>query len=452
MAAQELQQLGIRGAAFAYKRAQSSESAETGIQQPLRGLEVARRFVREQAGESSGILVDLGALHSIFRVVPQSVAFITDPRAAADLLRHEDFTSLSSDHPTYQAFKPYVGEYIVFKYEKDEWLADRKPAAQPFSQSAMDHERSEEVARDALESVMGLASDNGLPGNWIKYLTSYQVVKHVTGHEVDPEMLSGAVDAHTAYTGRTLREIIVGAAPRSVGKIITYPTLRNYHRLKHEIVQGEPSGIVEYVLENLPEGRRDIADVTGSLIGGLSTLRSFMENIFYVMAKYPELQDAALQDPSLIKRIMQETGRMYPAAPYVLRKTTKDVSMGNTTIPKDSLVVFGIFAYGVNPAIKNPDEFNPHRDGLDAMFTTQGGAANVFSYGPRACLGKYLGTEILETTTRLMVQNYQIRCLNDPILMIGKGIGSSFDRPVEFQLVERATGKEIAATSKTKKQ
>lgn len=444
----ELQELGIRKAAVAYRRAWNSVSAETGVKQPLRGLDVARRFVREQAGDSPGILIDFGALHSIFGVIPRSVAFITEPRTAADLLRHEDFASLSSDHPTYQAFKPYVGKYIVFKYKKGEWLDDRKAAALPFSQQEMDRKRSEEVSQDALESVMSLVSNDSLPGNWIKYLTSYQVVKHVTGQEVNPEILSGAVDAHTAYTGRTLREIIVGAAPRSIGKIITYPTLRNYHRLKHEIADRESGGIVKHVLENLPEGTRDITDVSASLIGGLSTLRSFMENILYVLAKNPKLQDAALQNPSLVRRIMQETARMYPAAPYILRKTIQDIQLGNITIPRDSLIVFGIFAYGVNPEIDNPEEFDPNRKGLDAMFSTQGGAANVFSYGPRACLGKYLGTEILEATSRLMVEQYQIRCLNDPIPIIGKGIGSSFDRPVQFQLVERSTGREISTTSR----
>lgn len=448
MATQELKRLGIIEAAVAYRQARKSMSAETGVRQPLRGLDVARRFVKEQAGDCSGILIDLGVLHSIFGVIPQSVALITEPQTAADLLRHHDLSSLSSDHPTYQAFKPYVGKYIVFKYTKDEWLEDRKAAALPFSQQEMDPERSGEVSRDAIESVMNLVANGSLPGNWIKYLTSYQVVKHVTGHEVDPEILSGAVNAHTTYTGRTLREIILGATPKSIGKIITYPILRNYHRLKHEIADRKPSGIVEKVIQNLPEGKRDLADVSASLIGGLSTLRSFMENILYVLAKNPKLQDEALQDSSLVKRIMQETARVYPAAPYIFRKTIQDVHLGNTTIPKNSLVAFGIFAYGVNPDIADPGEFNPNRGGLEAMFTTQGGAANVFSYGPRACLGKYLAAEILETTARLMLEKYQIRCLNDPILMIGKGIGSSFDRPVEFQLVDRSTGRVISAISK----
>lgn len=448
MAKTELRQLGIREAMVGYRHAWKGVSAETGMRQPLRGLDVARRFVKEQTEDNSGILVELGALHSIVGVMPQSVALITEPKTAADLLRHDDFSSLSSDHPTYQAFKPYVGRYIVFKYTKEEWLEDRKAAALPFSQQEMDIERSKEVSQAALESVMGLVVNDSLPGNWIKSLTSYQVVKQVTGHEVDPEILSGAVDAHTVYTGRTLREIIVGAMPRSIGKIITYPTLRKYHRLKHEIADKEPSGILEKVMQNLPEGKRDLADVSASLIGGLSTLRSFMENMLYVLAKNPKLQETTLQDPSLVRRIMQETARMYPAAPYILRKTIQDVQLGNTTIPKNSLVVFGIFAYGVNSEIANPEEFNPNRDGLEEMLTTQGGAANVFSYGPRACLGKYLGVEILETTARLMVEKYQIRCLNDPILMIGKGIGSSFDRPVEFQLVDRLTGRKISATSK----
>ncbi|MBI4098034.1 MAG: cytochrome P450 [Candidatus Levybacteria bacterium] len=444
----ELKQLGIGETAAAYRSAWNSVSTETGIKQPFRGLDVARRFIKDTAKDNSGILVDLAVMHSIVGVVPRSMAFITDPVTAAALLRHEDFASLSSDHPTYQAFKPYVGEYIVFKYTKDEWLEDRKAAALPFSRQEMNRELSEQVSKDAIDSVMGLASNESLPGNWIKYLTSYQVVKQVTGHEVAPKILSDAVNAHTAFTGKTLREIMVGSMPKSVGKIISYPTLRNYHRLKREIAGNDPDGIVKHVLENLPEHRRDMDDVSASLIGGLSTLRSFMENIFYVLAKNPNLQDAALKDPSVIRRVMQETGRKYPAAPYILRKTTKDIRLGDTTIPKDSLVVFGIFAYGVNPEIADPDNFDPNREGLEEMFTNQGGAANVFSYGPRACLGKYLGEEILETTAKLMVERYQIYCLNNPILMIGKGIGSRFDKPPEFRLTDRKTGITTIATSK----
>lgn len=447
MARQELQQLGIREAVTSYRQARSSVEAEKGIPQPLRGLDVARRFVREQTGDSSGILVELGALHSILRVVPPAIALITDPQTSADLLRHSDFTALTSDHPTYQAFKPYVGEYIVFKYTKGEWLEDRRAAAIPFSQQEMDHERSLEVSRDGLESVIGLASDDTLPGNWIKYLTSYQVVRHVTGQEVDPAILSGAVNAHSTFTGKTLREVLIGTAPKSIGKIISYPTLRRYHRLKHELAEREPSGILEHVMENLPEGRRDAADISASLIGGLSTTRSYMEILLYVLAKNPQLQNEALQNPSLLKRIMKETARAYPAAPYILRKAKQDIPLGNTTIPRNSLVVFGIFAFGNNPEINDPEQFDPNREGLEEMFTTQGGAANVFSYGPRACLGRHLGTEILEATTQTMLERYEIRCLNEPILMIGKGIASSFDRPVQFQLIDRSTKRQISATS-----
>lgn len=447
MARQELQRLGIREAVVSYRQAWRSVENESGMSQPLRSLDVARRFVREKAGDTSGIIIDLNALHLILGVVPRSIALITDPVVAADLLRHDDFISLSSDHPTYQAFKPYVGKYIVFKYKKDEWLEDRKAAAIPFSHQKMDHERSKEISQDALESVIGLVSGDNLPVNWIKYLTSYQVVKHVTGHEVDPAILSGAVDAHSVYTGSTTREVLIGKTPRSIGKIISYPILRNYHRLKHEIAGKMPAGILQHVLENLPQERRDVADISASLIGGLSTLRSYMENLLYVLAKNPQLQNEALQNPLLLRKIMQETGRAYPAAPYILRKTTQDVQLGDTMIPKDSLIVFGIFAYGNNPEINDPEQFNPNRENLEEMFTTQGGAANVFSYGPRACLGQHLAVEILEATARAVLENYEIHCLNSPILMIGKGIGSHFDRPVQFQLIDRLTKKSISATS-----
>lgn len=447
MARQELVQLGIREAATSYRQALRSVEAERGKPQPLRGLDVARRFVREQVGDLSGILVDIGVLHTVLRVVPPALALITDPKVAADLLRHEDFSSLSSDHPIYQAFKPYVGKFIVFKYGNDEWLEDRKAATIPFSHQKMDQDRSREGSRDALENVMALAINDALPRNWIKHLTSYQVVKQVTGKDTDPVVISKAVNAHSAYTGNTLREIVIGAAPRSIGKIISYPILRDYHHLKHEITQGEPAGIVQQVMENLPSERQDIVDISASLIGGLSTLSSFMENILYVLAKNPHLQEEALQDPSLLTRVIQETGRMYPAAPYILRKATKDISLGSTKIPEGSLVVFGIFAYGTNPDIPNPEKFDPNREGLEEMFTTQGGAANVFSYGPRACLGKYLGIEILEATTKTILERYKIRCVNDPILMIGKGIGSRFDKPVQFQLIDKLTNRLISATS-----
>ncbi len=447
MAKPELQRLGVGEAAASYRSAWNDVSKEKGVKQPLRGLDVARRFVRDQVGDSSGVIVDLDILHRVFPFAPSALALITDPVASADLLRHNDFTALTSDHPTYQAFKPYVGEFIVFKFERESWLEDRRAAALPFSHQRMDSERSLEVSREGVQSVMNLTSDGALPRNWIKYLTTYQVVKHVTGHVVDPAVLSGAVDAHTNYTSRTFREILIGSAPRSVGKLISYPTLRNYHNLKHELKKENPDGLLAEVLQKMPDEKRDAADVTGSLIGGLSTTRAYMEILLYVLAKNPGLQSEAAQKPELLRRIMQETARIYPAAPYILRKATRDIPMGETEIPKDALVVFGIFAFGTNPDISDPEKFDPERENLEEMFTTQGGAANVFSYGPRACLGKHLGTEILHSTAQAILERYRIDALNSPTLMIGKGIATSFDEPVEFQLTNRETGSKITATS-----
>lgn len=447
MARAELQQLGLRKAAASYRQAWRSVSAEKGIPQPLRGLDVARRFVREQAGDTSGILLDLGLLRTILRT-PPAVAVITDPKTAADLLRHDDFSGLSSEHAIYQAFRPFVGNYLVYQNTKAGWLDDRRAAALPYSKQEVDPQEAQQISSDALESVIGLGSSNEFPRNWIKYLTVYQVVRHSTGHEVDPTILADAMEAHSKYTGRTIREVIIGNSPRTIGRILAYPTMRRYYRLQHEIAAREPAGRLKKVMDNLPQHRRDTADIAATLIGGLSTTRSYIQNTLYVLARNPDLQTKALQDPSFLRRVVQETARAYPAAPYILRKAARDLKLGNTTIPAGSLVVFGIFAYGTNPEISDPNRFDPSREDLEEMASSQGGAANVFSYGPRACLGKHVGVQIVESTARAILQRYDIRLLNNPVLTIGKGIGSSFDRPVQFQLIDRLTKVPISATSK----
>lgn len=89
--------------------------------------------------------------------------------------------------------------------------------------------------------------------------------------------------------------------------------------------------------------------------------------------------------------VIQETTRLYPAAPILQRQAMQDLKVGNLVIPKDTVVLISLPALHQDPAMWGQDamEFKPERfiNGVSA-------ACKVpqiyvpFGFGDRVCLGQ----------------------------------------------------------------
>lgn len=131
-------------------------------------------------------------------------------------------------------------------------------------------------------------------------------------------------------------------------------------------------------------------------------------------------------DLALVQRCVHEALRLRPTNPGIRRRATQDVTIGDTFIPRGSLVVLDTATANRDRSVfgLSPDEFNPER-AVPGHATRYG---HSFGGGAHACMGRILAVgqpiggdglpnDHLFGLVSLMVQ-----------FMIQKGIGQDPDR------------------------
>lgn len=122
--------------------------------------------------------------------------------------------------------------------------------------------------------------------------------------------------------------------------------------------------------------------------------------------------------------VIKESMRLYPVAPFVVRRLQQDVvvpnevgdhdeskaSSTNAVLPEGSVACLWIYALHRNPDLWNcPDAFLPDR-WMDPSLKDPGqlkGAYMPFAAGPRNCLGQPLAHVILRTLLARLVNRFQ---------------------------------------------
>jgi cytochrome P450 len=109
----------------------------------------------------------------------------------------------------------------------------------------------------------------------------------------------------------------------------------------------------------------------------------------------------------LATNIFRESMRLYPAAHIILRRTAKNLDLGNARVPRDLLVMINGFMIHRDPAFyEAPDEFRPARfRGIAGKEPTV--AYLPFGAGPRTCVGNHFA--MLQGPLSLMIINREVR-------------------------------------------
>ena len=125
------------------------------------------------------------------------------------------------------------------------------------------------------------------------------------------------------------------------------------------------------------------AAVAVVMFGAIETSEAMTSNAFWHLLTHPEQWDRLRHDRSLIAQAIDESLRLEPAAAWIDRYTTTDVSLGNTTIPAGELVTINLLAANRDPEVfTHPDVFDIDRTNLAQHVT--------FVQGPHACLGLHV--------------------------------------------------------------
>ena len=125
-----------------------------------------------------------------------------------------------------------------------------------------------------------------------------------------------------------------------------------------------------------------------------------------------------VSDMPFLDAVIKESMRLYPVAPFVVRKLPTEVAVddGSTRLelPAHSFVCIWIYGLHRHPEFWNdPDEFTPERwltsdDGSKDKGISNG-AYMPFAIGPRNCVGQPLAYVILRVLLSHLVCKYEFR-------------------------------------------
>ena len=114
--------------------------------------------------------------------------------------------------------------------------------------------------------------------------------------------------------------------------------------------------------------------------------------------------------------VVKESMRMYPVAPFIVRRLQEDISIptetnnGTMSLPSGSSALIWIYSLHRNPKFWNkPDDFMPER-WIDADLKDLGqsnGAYMPFASGPRNCIGQPIAHVVIRTILARLVCQFE---------------------------------------------
>ncbi|EEB17116.1 cytochrome P450, putative [Pediculus humanus corporis] len=121
-----------------------------------------------------------------------------------------------------------------------------------------------------------------------------------------------------------------------------------------------------------------------------------------------------LMKMNYLKRVIQETLRLYPSVPVISRKFKVDMQLNDYLVPANTEIILILYAIQRNEKIfKNPDKFDPDRFLQEEIIKRHAFAYVPFSAGQRNCIGqKFAMLEELVVLSSI-IRNFKIESLND---------------------------------------
>ena len=110
--------------------------------------------------------------------------------------------------------------------------------------------------------------------------------------------------------------------------------------------------------------------------------------------------------------IFNETLRLYPPVPGLVRKVKREVKLGNLILPANLDIFMPCLSLHLDPQIwgDDADEFNPERfsEGIAEATKNNPGAYFPFGIGPRTCVGGNFGLTEARITLSMILQRYNL--------------------------------------------
>ena len=163
--------------------------------------------------------------------------------------------------------------------------------------------------------------------------------------------------------------------------------------------------------EPLPES--EIRDELLTLImAGYETTTSALAWSFERLLRSPAVLEHLLEqlergDETYLEAVVMEALRLRPVVPVVARKVSREVSLGQHTVPAGTVLMVSIYLLHRDPLLfEDPEEFRPERF---LEFEHEGGAWVPFGGGVRRCLGASFAQLEMRVVLRTVLSNARLR-------------------------------------------
>lgn len=110
--------------------------------------------------------------------------------------------------------------------------------------------------------------------------------------------------------------------------------------------------------------------------------------------------------------ILYEALRLYPPAPLIPRVVSKEIKLGDVSLPGGSRVGIPVIMVHQDPQLWGEDakEFNPERFSEGISKATKGQACFLpFGWGPRICIGQNFALLEAKMALCLILQNFSFQ-------------------------------------------
>lgn len=346
---------------------------------------------------------------------------VMDPEALRHILR-DNVSNYPKSVVTKLILEPAIGDSL-FVAEGQEWLWQRRTAAPVFSHrnvAALAPVMTAAAERAAARIAQGQGRAVNCYDEMV--IATFEVISDVTfsdGAGFDRAAVHRAIEDYMAQTARVSLLDILGApgwVPRP-GRLMSGAAMRQMKRvadasIQRRRIEGNPGipDLLDLLLagEDPKTGRKmTTAELRDNLltfiVAGHETTALTLSWALYLCAFAPAIQaaaraeaQAALGDRAataanvaalpLIRRIVDETLRLYPPAAFLSRTAqATDRLCGRPVEPGDT-VILPIYALHRHHALWNrPDRFDPDR--FSAERPVDRYAYLPFGDGPRVCIG-----------------------------------------------------------------
>lgn len=150
---------------------------------------------------------------------------------------------------------------------------------------------------------------------------------------------------------------------------------------------------------------RLVNNIIAFLVAGYDTTALALTWAFYLLAQNPTWQERAraevlsvagdqpigadhIKNLKVIEQVLNETLRLYPTAPIIVRDILEDVQLGDQLVPKGTIGLIPIYAIHRHRSFwSNPNAFDPDRFGPEASVKPSRYQFLPFGAGPRICIG-----------------------------------------------------------------